>query len=334
MAKLSVVAPFYNEAHAATHFAELLAQFGQEAKARFGLEFEAILVDDGSSDASVAEFSKALTGDWKIVQLSRNFGKEVALLAGIDETTGDYVMLMDSDLQHSLETALTMVDKLVQNPHIDVVHAVRSDRREDGWRRTQLAHLFYKLINWTQRFDIPENSGDFRIMRRSVADALSRLRDKRRFNKGLYAWAGFRQEAVPYAPVDRIAGKSKWSRFNLIALSIEGFTSFTVVPLRIMSLIGLLLAACGIVYGVKIVFEVMFTGVAVPGFPSILVAVVVLGGFNLALLGLLGEYLWVAVSEVKDRPIYIVREVVKPKPKEVMVADASVITTLPKRPAK
>ncbi|MGE0281801.1 MAG: glycosyltransferase family 2 protein [Rhizobiaceae bacterium] len=311
LAKLSVVAPFYNESASATHFAGLLRDFARLVEERFGLGFQAVLVDDGSTDDSAKRFSDALASDWKIVRLSRNFGKEVALLAGLDHADGDFVMLMDADLQHSLETALVMVGKLVDNPDIDVVHAVRSDRREDGWRRTQLARLFYKLINWTQRFEITANSGDFRVMRRSVVDALTRLRDKRRFNKGLYAWAGFQQEAVPYAPLDRVAGKSKWSRFNLIALSIEGFTSFTIVPLRIMSLIGLLLAGAGVIYGTKIILEVVFYGIAVPGFPSILVAVVVLGGFNLALLGMLGEYLWVAVSEVKDRPVYLVRDVVE-----------------------
>jgi glycosyltransferase involved in cell wall biosynthesis len=323
LAKLSVVAPFYNESASATHFASLLRDFAQTVQDRFALTFQVILVDDGSTDDSAAKFSGALAGDWKIVRLSRNFGKEVALLAGLDHADGDFVMLMDADLQHSLETALTMVGKLVEDPEIDVVHAVRTDRREDGWRRTQLARLFYKLINWTQRFEITANSGDFRVMRRTVVEALKRLRDKRRFNKGLYAWAGFRQEAVPYAPVERVAGKSKWSRFNLIALSIEGFTSFTVVPLRIMSLIGLLLAAAGAIHGIKIVFEVWFYGIAVPGFPSILVAVVVLGGFNLALLGMLGEYLWVAVSEVKDRPVYLIRDVVEAPPTPVSLENAA-----------
>lgn len=313
MAKLSVVAPFFNEQQSAPHFARLLAEFAREAKARFGLEFETVLVDDGSTDSGAQAFAAAMTGNWKIVRLSRNFGKEVALLAGIDHASGDLVMLMDSDLQHSLEMALRIVGELVADPDVDVVHAVRSDRRDDGWRRTQLARLFYKLINWSQRFDIPENSGDFRVMRRPVAQAISKLRDKRRFNKGLYAWAGFRQKAIPYAPEDRVAGKSKWSRLNLIALSIEGFTSFTVVPLRIMSVIGLVAALWGMLYGIKIVLEVLFYGVAVPGFPSLLVAVVVLGGLNLALLGLVGEYVWVAVSEVKERPVYFVKDVVEPE---------------------
>lgn len=317
MTRLSVVAPFFNEAPSAAHFCELLAELEREVRRRFGLAMDVVLVDDGSNDGSAEAFARHLAGSWKIVRLSRNFGKEVAILAGIEHAGGDLVLLMDSDLQHSLATALDMIGELVADPQLDVVHAVRADGRT-GWRRTQAARLFYKVINVSQRFDIPENSGDFRVMRRPVAQAFARLRDKKRFNKGLYAWAGFRQKAVPYTPVERVAGDSKWSRLNLLALSIEGFTSFSIVPLRIMSILGLLVAVAGMLHGIKIVLEVLFTGVAVPGFPSLMVAVTVLGGFNLALLGLVGEYVWVAVSEVKDRPVYLVRDVIEPRPEKAV----------------
>jgi len=198
----------------------------------------------------------------------------------------------------------------VENPDIDVVFA-QNDRREASWRRSQLAKLFYSLINSSQRFDIPENAGDFRVMRGAVVRALTSLRDKRRFNKGLFAWAGFRQKAMPYSPENRVTGTSKWSRLNLIAFSLEGFTSFSVIPLRIISLSGMLAALAGIVYGAKVFFEVLFYGIAVPGYPSLMVAVVLLGGLNLTLLGLIGEYVWVTLSESKDRPVYIVRDVVR-----------------------
>ncbi len=312
-ATLDVIAPFLNEAQSAAAFAGLLDQLEAAVSQRFGMAMHKILVDDGSQDDSVERFSRALSGSWEIVRLSRNFGKEVAVLAGLDRSRGDMVLIMDADLQHSMDISLKMISELVEDPELDVVYA-QNDRREASWRRSQLARLFYSLINSSQRFDIPENAGDFRVMRGAVARAVASLRDKRRFNKGLFAWAGFRQKAVPYSPDDRASGTSKWSRLNLLAFSLEGFTSFSVIPLRLISLCGMLAAFAGALYGAKVFFEVIFYGIAVPGYPSLLVAVVFLGGFNLALLGLIGEYVWVTLSESKDRPIYIVRDVVNGEP--------------------
>ncbi|RWO69031.1 MAG: glycosyltransferase [Mesorhizobium sp.] len=306
---LDIVAPFFNEAASASAFARLLGELEAAVAQRFGMTVHKILVDDGSRDDGAGRFSQALTGSWEIVRLSRNFGKEVAVLAGLDQSRGDMVLIMDADLQHSLDISLKLIAELVNHPDIDVVYA-QNDRREASWRRSQLARLFYSLINSSQRFDIPENAGDFRVMRGAVARALTSLRDKRRFNKGLFAWAGFRQKALPYSPEGRASGTSKWSRLNLIAFSLEGFTSFSVIPLRLISLSGLLAAMAGALYGVKVFLEVIFYGIAVPGYPSLLVAVVMLGGLNLTLLGLIGEYVWVTLSESKDRPVYLVRDVV------------------------
>ncbi|MER9580517.1 glycosyltransferase family 2 protein [Mesorhizobium sp. M0276] len=307
---LDIVAPFLNEAQSASAFARLLGELEAAVAQRFGMTVHKILVDDGSRDDGAQRFSQALTGSWEIVRLSRNFGKEVAVLAGLDRSRGDMVLIMDADLQHSLNISLKLIAELVEHPDVDVVYA-QNDRREASWRRSQLARLFYSLINSSQRFDIPENAGDFRVMRGAVARALTSLRDKRRFNKGLFAWAGFRQKALPYSPESRASGTSKWSRLNLIAFSLEGFTSFSVIPLRLISLSGLLAALAGAVYGAKVLFEVIFYGIAVPGYPSLLVAVVLLGGLNLTLLGLIGEYVWVTLSESKDRPVYLVRDVVR-----------------------
>ncbi|MER8748908.1 glycosyltransferase family 2 protein [Mesorhizobium sp. M1050] len=307
---LDIVAPFLNEAQSASAFARLLGELEAAVAQRFGMTVHKILVDDGSRDDGAQRFSQALTGSWEIVRLSRNFGKEVAVLAGLDRSRGDMVLIMDADLQHSLDISLKLIAELVEHPDVDVVYA-QNDRREASWRRSQLARLFYSLINSSQRFDIPENAGDFRVMRGAVARALTSLRDKRRFNKGLFAWAGFHQKALPYSPESRASGTSKWSRLNLIAFSLEGFTSFSVIPLRLISLSGLLAALAGAVYGAKVLFEVIFYGIAVPGYPSLLVAVVLLGGLNLTLLGLIGEYVWVTLSESKDRPVYLVRDVVR-----------------------
>lgn len=312
MALLTIVAPFLNERDSAAGFAAFTQELGEEVKTRHGLDLEVILVDDGSSDDSIARYRESLNGNWRIVELSRNFGKEVALFAGIEESRGDYVLMVDADMQHPYAVCLELIDKLMADPELDVVYSIRDDRKDDSLKKAIAGRFFYWVVNLRQRVNIPENAGDFRIMRRSVADALLKVRDKRRFNKGLYAWTGFRQAGIYYTPDARAAGSTKWSRLALIALSLEGITSFSALPLRIMSGFGALIGVAGLLYGLKILFEVMFHGIDVPGYPSLMVAILVLGGFNLALLGMLGEYVWVAVSEVKDRPLYLVRKIHEP----------------------
>jgi glycosyltransferase involved in cell wall biosynthesis len=311
---LSIVSPFLNEAESAPAFAAMLAELEREVAERFGLTMDVILVDDGSTDGSTAAFAALLGGKWKIVQLSRNFGKEIALFAGIEAARGDLVLLMDADLQHSMAVSLQLIEAIVDDPQTDVVYAVRGDRRDSGLMRLGFSRLFYKLINVRQRFNMPPDAGDFRIMRAPVARAFTLLRDKKRFNKGLFAWAGFRQKSIDYTPAERVAGTTSWSKFGLLALSKEGFTSFSALPLRVMSSLGFLLAFAGAVYGFKILMEVLFYGIAVPGYPSLMVAILVIGGFNLALVGMLGEYLWVTLSETKDRPLYIVRDTIDSPP--------------------
>lgn len=309
MPVLSLVIPFLNESGNVARLGEFLRRMEAEISTRFGLSLETVLVDDGSRDDSVAAFRRTLTGQWKIVELSRNFGKEVALFAGMEHATGDLVMMIDADLQHPYAVCMQLIEELTSDPELDVVYTIRDDRRQESFRKDVASRLFYRLINFQQRFTMPENAGDFRIMRRAVCDAFLKVRDKRRFNKGLYAWAGFRQKGVAYTPDERQGSTSRWSRLSLISLSLEGITSFSVIPLRIFSLLGVFTGICGLIYGAKILLEVLFYGVAVPGYPSLMVAVAVFGGFNLALLGLIGEYLWVGISETKDRPLYLARRI-------------------------
>lgn len=312
MPLFSVVAPFLNERDLAADFAAFTKRFGDEIKTRFGFDLEVILVDDGSTDGSISAFRANLEGNWRVLELSRNFGKEVALFAGLAETRGDYVMTMDADMQHPLSVAMEMIEEVVNDPDLDVVYSIRDDRDEESLKKRLAGNLFYWMVNFRQRFDIPENAGDFRVMRRPAVDALLRVRDKRRFNKGLYAWAGFKQKGIYYKPDARAAGKTKWSKLALLALSLEGIVSFSALPLRIMSIIGALIGIAGIIYGAQIIISALIFGTDVPGYPSLMSAVSVLGGFNLALLGLLGEYIWVVIAEVKDRPHYIVRHVHRP----------------------
>jgi polyisoprenyl-phosphate glycosyltransferase len=305
---IDIIVPFYNEAGSIQEFCSLLDDLVAALDSR-ALKAQAILVDDGSTDGGLKLITQHCNVPAITIELSRNFGKEVAVLAGIDASDADYTLIMDSDLQHSCDMALSLIDTLTADEALDVVFAKRSDRKQSGRFAQYGADAFYRLINWGQRYSFPENAGDFRVMRKPVTDALKTLRDQRRFNKGLYAFAGFRQKALEYIPAERHSGEGKWSKFQMIGYSLSAFTSFSVVPLRLLSLTGLLCAFVAIAYGVKIVFEVLVSGVSVPGFPSLLVAVVFLGGLNLALLGLIGEYVWVGVLEGKNRPVYLARRV-------------------------
>lgn len=313
MPVLSLVIPFLNESGSAARLGDFLRMLEREIGTRFGLALETVLVDDGSRDDSIEQYRKQLTGNWKIAELSRNFGKEIALFAGLEQTTGDYVMMIDADLQHPYAVCIQLIEELLSQPQLDVVYTVRDDRNQESIKKNLGSQVFYWLINFQQRYRVPENAGDFRIMRRAVCDALLTVRDKRRFNKGLYAWTGFRQKGIPYTPDERQDSNSRWSRLALVGLSVEGITSFSIIPLRIFSILGAITGVSGIIYGLKIMLEVTFYGVAVPGYPSLMVAVAVFGGFNLALLGLIGEYLWVGVSEAKNRPLYLLRKIHRPE---------------------
>jgi glycosyltransferase involved in cell wall biosynthesis len=310
--QIDIIVPFLNEAESVVHFAEMSRELAEAVKARFNLETCFILVDDGSSDDSVMLFEKHMQGSWKLLSFSRNFGKETAILAGLDHSDGDYVLLMDADLQHTTDVALDMISRLVADPDLDMVYAVRASREDDRLLTRWFAGTFYRIMNMGQRYEIPENAGDFRVMTKRFAAAMRQLRDRKRFNKGLYAWTGFRQERIEYMPAARFAGQTKWSKRKLLAFSVEGFTSFSVVPLRILSIFGASVAILGFTYGIKIILEVLFSGIAVPGYPSLMVAILVLGGLNLALVGLVGEYVWAALSEAKHRPNYILKSVSGP----------------------
>lgn len=312
MPLLSVVAPFLNERESAERFAAFTERLGAEVADLYGFDLEVILVDDGSTDDSIERYRANLSGNWRIVELSRNFGKEIAIYAGLAETRGDYVIMVDADLQHPYDVCLQLISELMSDPKLDVVYSIRDDRNEESFKKALAGRLFYWMINFRQRYEVPENAGDFRVMNRAAVDALLRVRDKRRFNKGLYAWAGFKQKGIYYKPDPRLSGATKWSRLGLLALSVEGIVSFSALPLRIMSIVGVVTGIAGIVYGANIIISSLIFGADVPGYPSLMSAISVLGGFNLALLGLLGEYIWVTIAEVKDRPLYIVRKVHKP----------------------
>jgi glycosyltransferase involved in cell wall biosynthesis len=243
----------------------------------------------------------------QVVSLSRNFGKEAALLAGLDYARFGAVLFMDGDGQHPP----SLVDKLVGHwldDGYDVVYTAKAHRENESWLRRLAVHGFYAIINWGTRHKIPEDAGDFRLLSPRAAAALRQLPERNRFFKGLASWIGFRQIRVDYEPAARAHGSSTWNIYSLVGLSIEGLTSFSVAPLRLASLLGLLLATLALIFGAQILIETFFYGQSVPGYPSVVVGLMVLGGVQLIMIGIMGEYIGKILSELKARPVYFVAE--------------------------
>jgi len=307
-AGLSIVVPLYNEASGLPRLHAQLSEVARALREKRGLAVEVIYVDDGSRDdtLAVARGLAAEAIDLQVVALSRNFGKEAALAAGLDHARRGAVLFMDGDGQHPP----TLIDTLVGHwqEGYDVVYTAKAHRANEPALRRLGGKLFYAALNWGARHKIPEDAGDFRLLSPRAADALRRLPERNRFFKGLASWIGFRQLRVDYQPQLRAHGQTTFGWASLLGLSIEGITSFSVAPLRLASLLGLLLALTALVFGAMILFEVLFYGVAVPGYPSVVVGLMVLGGVQLIMIGVLGEYIGKILSELKARPIYFVAE--------------------------
>jgi glycosyltransferase involved in cell wall biosynthesis len=308
-AGLSVVVPLYNEAAGLARFhAGLSAVLAKVAETR-GLKCEIVYVDDGSRDATlaVARTLPAVAADLQLLALSRNFGKEAALMAGLQHARRGAVLFMDGDGQHPPALIDTLVGHWLDGGY-DVVYTAKAHRENEPWLRRMGVKAFYAIINWRARQKIPEDAGDFRLLSPRAAAALRQLPERNRFFKGLASWIGFRQIRVDYEPAQRTHGRTSWNLTSLIGLSIEGLTSFTVAPLRLASLLGVLLAAAALVFGVYILFETIFYGKDVPGYPSLVVGLMVIGGVQLVMIGIVGEYIGKILSELKGRPAYFVAE--------------------------
>ncbi len=308
-AGLSIVVPLFNEAGNLATLHSRIIEAARALKATRGLSTEVVYVDDGSRDATLAA-ARALpadTLDVQVISLSRNFGKEAALLAGLDHARLGAVLFMDGDGQHPP----SLVEKLVAHwldDGYDVVYTAKAHREREPWLRRLGVKAFYALINWGARQKIPEDAGDFRLLSPRAAAALRQLPERNRFFKGLASWIGFRQIRVDYEPAERIHGRTTWNMYSLIGLSIEGLTSFSVAPLRLAVLLGLLLAGAAFIFGVQILIETVFFGQSVPGYPSVIVGLMVLGGVQLIMIGIVGEYIGKILSELKARPVYFVAE--------------------------
>ena len=301
--KISCVMPAYNEA----------GNLGQvvphvlEALSKLSSQIELIIVNDGSRDATAQVLNNLCAKHPQLVavNLSRNFGKEAAITAGLDATQGDVVVIMDADGQHPANLLAEMLKKWKHGN--DVVYAVRKSRDDQSWLHVSFTKLFYKLINWRSRVKIPANAGDFRLMDRQVVDALASMPERNRFMKGLYAWVGFKCTAIDYEPLPRADGQSHFGFRGALSLAVTGLLAFSVAPLRIVSYFGLFLALAAMGYGAFVAFDYFWNGADTPGFATIVVGMMLLSGIQLMSIGILAEYIGRIYEEVKQRPTYLVR---------------------------
>ena len=306
---LSIVVPLYNEAAGLKLLHERLGGLARKLRQRYRLACEAVYVDDGSRDATL-EIARALAADGldvQVVSLSRNFGKEAALMAGLDHARRGAVLFMDGDGQHPPDLVEKLVGHWIDDGY-DVVYTAKAHRDNEPLLRRLAVHGFYALINWGARQKIPEDAGDFRLLSPRAVAALRQLPERNRFFKGLASWIGFRQIRVDYEPAERAHGITSFSPSRLIGLSIEGLTSFSVAPLRFASLLGVLLATIAFLFGLSILWETWTTGKSVPGYPSLVIGLMTIGGVQLIMIGIVGEYIGKILSELKARPIYFVAE--------------------------
>ena len=303
--ELSIVIPLFNESgNIAPLFQRLLPVLES-----VDMTSEIICIDDGSKDDTYEHLvtMRRQVPNIRVVKLSRNFGKEAAITSGLDLARGEAVLIMDGDLQHPPEVLVSMLDAYKSG--IDVVYGLRKSRSTDGAIRGPLSYMFYRIFAQTSEVAIPAGAGDFRLMSRRALDALKSLPEQNRFMKGLYAWIGFSQQAIPYEVEARRTGASKWSLRHLFAYAWSGIISFSTVPLRVWSVFGGFTAVLALLYAGWIVAKTIVLGRDTPGYATLATAIFFLGGLQLLSVGILGEYIAHIFAETKRRPIYIVEEI-------------------------
>jgi dolichol-phosphate mannosyltransferase len=302
---ISFIVPVYNEAES---IEELYTRLTTVLRGE-SIPYELLFVDDGSRDASVSVLKKIRSQDSsvKILSFSRNFGHQVALTAGLDHVTGDAVIMMDADLQHPPELIPKMI-RLWKDEGYDVVYTVRDYERSATFFKRITSAVFYRFINAFSQTSIPANAADFRLLSRSAADSLRQLRERGRFMRGLVSWIGFRQASVPYTAGARSKGETKYSLRRMLRFGMDGLVSFSTVPLSLSTLLGFIVSLFSFAYGALTVYWKYFTDQVVQGWATIVVLVLFLGGIQLLCLGIMGEYLGKIYEELKQRPLYIVKE--------------------------
>jgi len=304
MKTITIIIPCYNEAQS---LPLLHAELCKLSEAESGYKWEYLFINDGSRDTTIEELVKLHEQDKRCnyVDLSRNYGKEVALLAGFDYATGDCAVIMDADLQHPPHVVHEMLRKWEQG--YDDVYARRKSRGKESWFRKQLSLAYYRLLSKSTRIDVLPNVGDFRLLDRRCIDALRQLREQSRYTKGMYCYIGFKKTFVEFETQDRVAGQSSMSYSVLIKLAMEGLTAYTTSPLQWATGIGIIVSLISFLYALWVIIKTIVWGDPVAGFPTLMIAILFLGGVQLLSLGIIGEYLGRVFNETKNRPVYFVQ---------------------------
>lgn len=306
---LSIVVPCYNEQEALPYFYKEICRVAEEMKASHGADFEFIFVDDGSKDKTLSIARELHKQDERVryISFSRNFGKEAGILAGLEAAKGDYVAMMDADLQDPPALLPQMLDALLEEDY-DCAATRRTNRKGEPPIRSFFARMFYKIINRLSDADIVDGARDYRLMRRRMVDAILALPEYNRFSKGIFGWVGFKTKWLEYVNVERVAGETKWSFWKLFLYSLEGIVAFTTAPLALASLIGIIFCVLAFVMILFIIVRTLLFGDPTSGWPSLVCIIFLCSGVQLFCMGVLGQYLAKTYMEVKRRPVYIVRE--------------------------
>lgn len=300
--KITILLPAYNEASSMQLLHDKMLEVAGENP---GYDWEFLLVNDGSTDNTLECIKKLHADDsrFSYVDLSRNYGKEIAMMAGFDYATGDAVIIMDSDMQHPVSSIPEML-RYWEEGYQDI-YAQRKTSKE-SWLKKKTSQLYYKLLQNTTRIPIQQNSGDFRLLDRVCVNALRNMRETQRNTKGMYCWIGFRKKGIEYDQLERAHGTTKWNYWNLFNLALDGLTAYTTSPLRIASIMGIVCSLIGFVYLVYILVNTLIYGDPVAGYPTMMVTILFIGGVQLLSLGIIGEYLGRVFNESKHRPPYFV----------------------------
>lgn len=302
--ELSLLIPCYNEAENL----EILFSSLQSVLNPLNLDYEIVCINDGSKDETLKILIDYFDRDnrIKIINLSRNFGKEIAMSAGLDYTTGKAVIPIDADLQDPPELIIDLIEKWREG--FDMVYAVRKSRQGESWLKKKTADYFYSFIGKISTIPIPANTGDYRLLDEKVVIALRKLPEKNRFMKGLFSWVGYRQTAIYFERLPRHGGKSSFNYWKLWNFALDGITSFSSIPLKVWSYFGLIISLISLLYGLFLLLKTLIFGIDLPGYASTIVAILFLGGIQLITLGVIGEYIARIYEEVKRRPLYLIRE--------------------------